>query len=462
MARGGRESELRVGGLKLWARFALSMTLSLAAVMAVASLMLAKSAQNLTESYREQTLVDAVRVTGTELRPGNYEQVGEKGTTLAGGEVTRFDVRYGTEGGAGRPGHIYQARKDGQVEMQLLVPQDGGRTGRGMLELIVGIALLVVVVGALVSVIVANQVGKPLEEIVDDIRQIARGDLWHRTHVRVGGELALLARTVDRMAGSLQEAQDAQVELSVREREMAVAGEVREALLPEDTPEVPGHDLGGLHVGCPQPGGDFHDFIVLDDGRVGLLVCDVSGQGVPGALVGATARSYLRSELARGTDVAESFRRVNRYLARDVRRGMYVTAMYVLLDHAEGVADVVCAGHKVPLVRFCAEDARLRLVQPEGIALGFDGGPVFDRALEVAKVPLAPGDRLVLANTGPVVVTDPDGNELGEKAFYKLILRHAAEDTRTLLRHLEVSLEKYADEEPFPNDISIVTVRREA
>ena len=141
---------------------------------------------------------------------------------------------------------------------------------------------------------------------------------------------------------------------------------------------------------------------------------------------------------------------------------MYVTAMYVVLDPAQAIATVACAGHKLPLVRISASDGKVRLAQPEGIALGFDKGPVFDRALAVQQMPIEPGDRFLIATTGPVRVKNPKGEELGEKAFYRLVLQHARSDTATMLANLKRALEAYAAGEPFPSDLSIVSVSRKA
>jgi len=139
---------------------------------------------------------------------------------------------------------------------------------------------------------------------------------------------------------------------------------------------------------------------------------------------------------------------------------MYVTALYVLVDPAEGRATVACAGHKMPLVRYSAAEKSIRLVQPEGIALGFDKGPVFDRTLQIVQVALEPGDRLLLANTGPVRVVDSGGAEIGEKAFYKLVLKNSGVGTGALLAKLESDLRNHAGETAFPGDISIVSIAR--
>ena len=336
------------------------------------------------------------------------------------------------------------------------------QTSSQILQLIVALMLAVVAVGAVVALWAGTQVSGPIRRLVEDVRQIAKGNLAHKTHARGAGEVELLSRSIDRMTHDLQEAQGAQFELSIREREMDLATGVREAILPLATPELKGYDIGAAHISSGQIGGDFHDFIELEDGRVGLLVCDVSGSGVPAALIGSTARSYPRAELHRGEGVGDSMRRVNSWLAEDVRRGMFVTALYALIDPAEGKVTVACAGHKLPLLRIDASDGNLRVIQPDGIALGFDRGPVFDRRLEVVDVAFEPGDRLFMSNSVPVSITRADGQEVGEKAFYQRVMKHSKLETMAFLKALRRDLETFSGEEGIGGDVSFVTITREA
>ena len=471
-------SDLKLTGTTLGTRFSIQMSIALAVVMLGAGAFLYHQVLQRAGSIQENAFVEAVQIQGPLVRQVLEEQrrallqidaepafkqesaqpiLGTEIRDFDGGRIRRREVRYGEK--FEKPGYLYQFE---DVQPALIVPMTAKeRAGEGLLGLILGVTGCVILVGALVAWLVAKSVSRPLGMIVDDIGQIAAGNLRHRTRVRAGGEIMMLARSVDRMAGNLETAQDAQIEFSKRERELGLAEEVREALLPHAAPKVPGYDVGSLHVASPTPGGDFHDFLELPGGKVGLLVCEVSGRGIPGALIGAIARSYLRVELALGEDVAATLSRVNREIARDVRRGMYVTAMYVVFDPGEGVATVACAGHKLPLVRFAASDGKVRLVQPEGIALGFDKGPVFDRTLQVQKIPIEPGDRIFLANTGPVRVQNPAGEELGEKAFYRLVLQHAPASTAAMLASLQKALEAYAAGAPFPADLSIVSVSRQ-
>jgi serine phosphatase RsbU (regulator of sigma subunit) len=505
------ESELRVGGLKIWARFTLFMTIALTIVMAGAGFFLYRTSSKVAQTVQTTALLKSIELTAQSakvdvktaellaernllanlerkladdppeavedfrselverrtvkereiegLEP-YWKQVGQNVQNYNNGRVLATAIEFGPDK---KRGTLFRYRESpDEPSFHMLLPADAGEASSGLLGLIVGVTILVILVGAGVSVVVANQVSGPLEEMVNDIRQISSGDLNHHTRSKGGGEIALLARSIDRMTRNLRDAQEAQLELQIREREVEVAGEVREALLPQKTPVVEGYDLGAVHMQSSELGGDFHDFLALADerGRVGLMVCDVSGNGLPGALVGATARSYLRAELVNGRDVKESLQLINRQVAQDVKRGMYVTVLYVLVDPKEGIATVACAGHKIPLVRYTAEDKKVRLIQPEGIALGFDRGPVFDRSLEIQQVPIDPGDRLVLVNTGAVALSNPGGNELGEKPLYKQIMTLGGLSSDEFLARMRASLEKYAGGESLPRDISIVTIAR--
>lgn len=526
MARRSKDSDLRVGGLSVAARFTLFTMLALAPILALSGYLLYDKTRAITESVLDDTLAEAVRIRAEEeaymaryneartlydRRKREYDELRKEHAAqleqqklpavrkdlkerfaeeeaaayqeitelfdelrrvksqfwlqreedktvrnLAGG-IRMLRVSYGAQ--KDRYGLAYLYEHEGK-RTSLVVPDTAGEAGRGILGLILGITLAVTLVAAGVAAWVGGQVSRPIQRIVGDIRQIAVGNFGHKSHVRGGGEIALLARAINRMSDDLSEAQNTELELQVREREVEVAAEVRESLRARSAPQIEGYDLGVMHLPSGEMSGDFYDFLRLEDGRVGLLVCDVSGQGVPGTLIGATARAYLRSELSRGGDVREAFMTINRMLARDVRSGMYVTALYVLVDPSQAAGEVYCAGHKIPLVRFTKSDGKVRTIQPEGIALGFDPGPIFDRALTAQKITLEPGDRLVMANTGAVEIPDPDGQELGERQFYAKVQRHGGRASKEFLERLQTVLESWLDGGELPRDVSVITIAR--
>lgn len=445
--------------MSIAARFALAMTVALAVVMFGAGYFLLNKTREVVDSSVDQSMVAATvalaETAGAE-DAGKDMYVQSSGAARSDGVVKRFDVKVQHGKFSGRDGHLYEY----DAEHKLLAPDAGNNPHEDLFGLFLVVTAAVVLVGAGVSSLIAVQISKPLDVLVTDVRAIARGNLHHRTRVQGGGEVRGLALAIDKMAHSLEEAQDAEIEFGMREREREVAMEVSESLRPDTHPELEGYGVAMTHVASAETGGDFHDYQAMEDGRLALLVCDVSGTGVPGAIVGATARAYLKSELEHSTGIEESLKRVNAKVARDVRRGMFVTALAMVVDPVEHIATVACAGHKLSLIRWDAAAGQVKLIQPEGIALGFDSGPVFDRKLELIHAPLEPGDRILIAGTGAVRVTDEDGAELGEKEFYRAFARNAKKAPEVLLDSIVATLKEFAGETAFPADVSMIVLAR--
>jgi serine phosphatase RsbU (regulator of sigma subunit) len=466
MTRGARSSGMTSSGMSIASRFALGIGVALALVMGVALFFLFNTTRHLVERSVDEARDDAARLT-TLLEVGpdgpgvRFDKTSTSGPSF-GNNGVRVPVTFTAGPNKGQSGHAWLVLGDGPPRTVMVAPaisEDSG-PARTLYQLFIVVTAAVLIVGVGVAYAIATRVAQPIVLLADDVRTIARGNLRHRTRAQGGTEIASLAFAIDRMAASLADAQEAEIELGVRERERAVALEVQEALLPQRTPKVAGYGLAARHVGAAEPGGDFHDFVEAADGRLVALVADVSGSGVPAALIGSTARAYLRVVLSQGGDLAAGMVRANREVARDMRRGMAVTALVVALDPRTGEAWIASAGHKLPALVSSA--GKLVKVHPEGIALGFDKGPVFERSLAVKRVTLAPGDRVVLAGTGVVKVASAAGEEVGEERYFRLIARNARDSAQVSLDGIFTALETHADGEPFPADVSVVVLARDA
>ncbi len=448
-------------GMSLKRRFVLAMTAALSVVVGLASVLIYQGSLRAQQRIQQEALASAALL--TQAGP----EVEERGVPLkhpSGVEI--YDVTYGPER---ERATLYRvpARMPSEQDVELFMPSTRARASRALFGVIAVIMLLVVLVGAAVALWIASNVTRPVRAIMEDVRSISLGDFQRHIRSSGGGEIALLAESIERMRLDLSEAQEAKHSLSVQSRELSLAASVREALLPVATPLVEGYDIAAVHIGSTLISGDFHDYLELADGRVGLLICDVSGQGMPAAMIGAIARSYLRSELVHieagaGKDaLANALARANRWLVGDVRHGVFVTALYALLDPSRARLLVANAGHRMPLLRIAAADGRLRTVHPEGLALGLDRGPVFEQRLEVAEVPLEPGDRIFLGNGTPVSLKNAEGRELGEKAFFTRVLKHSSLSSLDFLRALRQDILAFAGEDGVQSDTSLVTIVRD-
>ncbi len=319
--------------------------------------------------------------------------------------------------------------------------------------------VMAIAIGAGVSFLLAGQVTNPVKRLVEDIEIVAGGDLDHETLATSTDEIGILADTFNVMTKRIHEAHGQQLEHKAREHELNIATEIQSNLLPKKIPKLEHYGLGAFYRPSKEVGGDYYDFIQIDETHLGIVVADVSGKGVPGSMVMTMARSLIRMEAVRNLSAADTFIKTNRVIAQDIKRGMFVTAMYVILDTENHTLQVASAGHN-PMVLYRDKLGKCSLVNPKGIALGFDKGPIFERTITEETVQLQPGDRVVLYTDGVPEAMSPDQEEYGEKRFYKLVQANSTKSSNQFVNLLVDSLEQWkGDGAEQSDDITITTFR---
>lgn len=199
-------------------------------------------------------------------------------------------------------------------------------------------------------------------------------------------------------------------------REMEIARNIQTNLLPKTYPDLPGYQISAMSLPAKHVGGDYYDFVSLPDGRAGFAVADVSGKGVPAAILTATTRSYLQSETQhKGSTLAQTVARMNSMVHRDVTNDMYVTMVLAALDHEQGSIEYVNAGHSHPFI-----------LHPRGTMDFLDTGGLFlgiDDSLQYSsgEAYLPPGGLLVLYTDGVTDIQNAAGEVFGEERFYEII-----------------------------------------
>jgi len=241
--------------------------------------------------------------------------------------------------------------------------------------------------------------------------------------------------------------------------ELAIASEIQSHLLPKRIPKISGYEMNAFYDACEYVGGDYYDFIEIDEDHLGIVVADVSGKGVPGALVMVQARTLMRSEATRSTSPREILIRMNKLLHEDIPRGMFVTMYYVQLTISK--SEILCcsAGHN-PMIYWRAKDQKEALVNPKGLALGIDRGPLFERNLKEVRLDVRSGDRFIIYTDGLVEAMDPQRNMYGLERLAKKFLEFVGRDCDYFLSSLLTDLRGFRGDAPPHDDLTIVTVRR--
>jgi serine phosphatase RsbU (regulator of sigma subunit)/anti-sigma regulatory factor (Ser/Thr protein kinase) len=270
---------------------------------------------------------------------------------------------------------------------------------------------------------------------------------------RLLNTLATQAAPALRVAQLARQQQIEARELERVEQELRVARVIQETLLPETTPALLGWRLETYWQPARAVSGDFYDFMEFPDGRVGIIVADVTDKGVPAALVMATARSLLRSAAERLVAPGEVLARANDQLCPEIPRNMFVTCLYVLLDPLSGEMTLANAGHNLP-IQHCKQG--ILELHATGMPLGLLPGM---RYVEV-KGRLDPGDRLLLYSDGIVEAHNTQSEMFGFPRMRELVGNQPPENN--VIRILIQALAEFTGPDwEQEDDVTLLTIERD-
>jgi len=243
-----------------------------------------------------------------------------------------------------------------------------------------------------------------------------------------------------------------------RERDLRTAREVQHHLLPGTQPDVPELEVDSLYLPSRHVGGDYFDYFEMGTRRWAFVVADVSGKGASAALVMAACRMALRVEAPRHASPASLLRTVNRILHRDVPEGMFISIVFGLLELDTARLTLARAGHEAPIV-IRGTTGAAETPSPSGLAVGLDGGSIFEESLEEITVPFGPSDLLVLYTDGITEATNDHELEFGRERLIQLIASSRAQPIGAIVRQVESALAAFTGNRPRSDDRTLLVVR---
>ena len=238
------------------------------------------------------------------------------------------------------------------------------------------------------------------------------------------------------------------------ESQLEVARQVQASLLPDRPPKPTGYDIAAENLPTYEVGGDYYDFIELPDHQIGVEIADVAGKGVPAALIMATFRAALRTQVRNDFAIRQIIRKVNYLLWESTADSQFVTAVYGVLDTTSGRFTYTNAGHNPPL-----------LFRVDGAVVELDrGGPalgVFDTAdYEEAFVDLLPGDSLLLYTDGVIEAANEDSKEFGVKRLQQTVVVTSELSAFKTVRAILDATRAFSGTDSFADDFTLVVIKR--
>jgi serine phosphatase RsbU (regulator of sigma subunit) len=282
-----------------------------------------------------------------------------------------------------------------------------------------------------------------LKRIEEEVRQLNK-DLEKR-----------VAERTEQLKSAMAKQQEEAHERERIEQELRVARLIQQTLLPKSAPELEGYQIAAYYQPAREVGGDFYDFFELEDGRLGLVVGDASGKGIPAAIVMANTRSVLRT-IARGGDIApgQVLAQANEILYPDILVNMFVTCFYGVLDPSSDTFTYANAGHDLPYLHRNGDAEELRA---RGMPLGLMPGMRYEEKETILQA----GESVLFYSDGVVEAHDPQREMFGFPRLRTLVAEHDGEEERSLVDLLMNELHSFTGEDwEQEDDITLVTLER--
>jgi len=239
---------------------------------------------------------------------------------------------------------------------------------------------------------------------------------------------------------------------------LAQASQIQQKLMPKSNPQVDGFDIAGRSISCDETGGDYYDFINPEEwGRekIGIVVADVIGHGISAALLMTSVRAFFRERILSPGNAAEIVSDVNKRLVQDIEElNLFVTMFYSEIDLVEKCLRWVHAGHESAVFYDPVNDS-FGTLAGEGLPLGV----MEDWVYEEAKIPIRPGQIILIGTDGIKEACNPENVHFGNERLQTVILDHYQKPAQEILKAVYDALEDFRDSAEQKDDETLVVIK---
>jgi sigma-B regulation protein RsbU (phosphoserine phosphatase) len=341
-----------------------------------------------------------------------------------------------------------------------------------LLVVVGGLFLIIEIVALVTGLALAKSITGSVHELFTGTERVRQGDFTHKIAVKAQDQLGELAESFNSMTASIEDLLRQSAEKKRLEEELRIAHEIQMSLLPHGRLEIPGLSVTALCVPAREVGGDYYDFLQLDDHRLGVLIADVSGKGTSAALYMAELKGLVLSLSRIHTSPRDLLVTANRIIAEHLDARSFITMTYAVLDLRARTMTYARAGH-TPLIYVpgpdgqsapsAAQGRQVRILAPDGLVLGLkiDNGEMFERLLEEQTIALHTGDLYLFFTDGISEAMNDRDDCFGETRLGALVGEHAHLPADELRERVLREIQAFVGGAPQHDDMTMILLKIE-
>jgi len=342
----------------------------------------------------------------------------------------------------------------------------GRRIGQGLLLALFALGALFLIIqfmALIAGLALAKSITGSVHQLFAGTERVRQGDFTHKIAVKTDDQLGELSVSFNSMTASIEDLLVEAAEKKRLEEELRIAHEIQMSLLPQGPLHMPGLSVTALCVPAREVGGDYYDFLPLDDHRVGVLIADVSGKGTSAALYMAELKGLMLSLSENHSSPRELLIAANRIIAHHLDARSFITMTYAVVDLRKRIMTYARAGH-TPLIYVPGDGGGahgVRILVPDGMVVGLklDNGEMFGRLLQEETIALRPGDLYLFFTDGISEAMNVHDDCFGETRLGELVQAHAHLPSAELRERVLREIAAFVGDAPQHDDMTMILLK---
>ncbi len=317
------------------------------------------------------------------------------------------------------------------------------------------IMLGTILLGIIGSIILASFTTKPIKHLVDGIRRIGQGNLDYVIPLRNKDEIGYLAKEFNKMTGHLKEYQKILIEREVEQNQLEVAKNIQKSLIPLKNYITPQLHIAGFSRTVFGVGGDYYDYFPISEDKMGIIISDVFGKGIPASLVMVVIRTLLHtySESTIIQSTAKVVSAINKKVGADFHEEQYATLFFIIINFKTGRMMCTNAGHG-PLTIFRRDEGKFLTRDFGEVPVGMTPEMEYTQFETMLKK----GDLILLNTDGITEAENPSGEQYKDKRLKLSIIENKNHDAETIVSNVVKQVDTFTGTAPQHDDMTLIII----